>query len=302
MENEKVCLVYGGDSSEREISIISGRAYFNALNRLNYDVLEIDFNGNLDELCNKITAFSPKCIVNGLHGGSGENGNIQSVFNLLKIPYTHSGVVASSIAMDKYMFGMLCKGCGLPVPENMLVSKQKLNEILMDFPYVIKPVDGGSSVGVYIIFNENDIKNIEWSYGEHAIVQKYIPGRELTVGLVGNKSLAVTEIITASGFYDYKNKYVSKNTRHVLPANINVGIADKLMKYAELVYSTVGCRGAARVDFRYDEEHNEIYILEINTQPGMTEVSLLPEQAQKQGMSFDSLVKWMVEHSCYDGQ
>lgn len=302
MKKEKLCLVYGGNSTEREISIISGKAYLDSLKRLNYDVSSIDFNGDLHALCRQIDEFSPNCIVNGLHGGSGENGNVQAIFNLLKIPYTHSGVLASSIAMDKYMFGSLCKSHNIPVPETRLVPKSELNTTLLDFPYVVKPVDGGSSVGVYIIFNENDIKNIEWSYGENAIVQRYIPGRELTVGVIGGQSLAVTEIITDLGFYDYRNKYVSKSTQHVLPAAINTNVADRLMKYAELVYSSVGCRGAARVDFRYDEDRDEIYVLEINTQPGMTEVSLLPEQAKNQGISFDSLVKWMVENSCYDGQ
>ena len=202
--------------------------------------------------------------------------------------------------MDKFISGTIFEKYGIPVPETKIVNASELTTQLMPFPYVVKPIDGGSSIGVYIIKSEQDLKNIDWTFGEKAMVQKYIPGRELTVGIFADKALEVTEIVPKNGFYDYKNKYSDGATMHILPAPISSAARAKIMGYAEMAHKALGCRGASRVDFRYDENADEMYILEINTQPGMTPLSLFPEQAKMKGISFEELIKWMVDNSCYD--
>lgn len=302
INNKRICVVFGGNSTEREVSLITGKAYVKALKKLKYDVVELDVNNNVIDIVNKISEIRPACIVNGLHGGAGENGNWQAIFNLLKIPYTHSGVTASSMAMNKFISGAIFEKYGIPIPKTKIISSERVKEQCMPFPYVIKPIDGGSSVGVYIINSKEELISLEWNYGDTAMVQEYIPGRELTVGIVEEKALAVTEIVPKNGFYDYKTKYSEGAANHILPADISQDIRERVMCYAEIAYKALGCRGAARVDFRYNDSKDEVYILEINTQPGMTELSLLPEQVKFRGGSFQGLVQWMIENACCDKQ
>lgn len=296
----KVCVIYGGNSTENEVSIVTGNAYSKALRNLGYNVLDVKLDENIVDVIKKIDEFKPDCVLNGLHGGTGENGNIQAVLNLMKIPYTHSGVLASSISMDKSVANAIFEKYGIPVPNTKIVDACKLSNKILEFPYVIKPIDGGSSVGVYIIYSEEDLKNIDWKYGPVAMIQEYIPGRELTVGVLDGKALDITEIVPKNGFYDYETKYSEGAANHVLPAEISESARNTILKYAEKAYEAVGCRGAARVDFRYDDKKDKAYILEINTQPGMTELSLFPEQAKYKGISFESLVDLMVRNACYD--
>jgi D-alanine-D-alanine ligase len=301
-EMKKICILKGGDSSERKISLITGKSYADALKSSEYGVWEFDFNGDIYNLISHLKIENPCCVVNALHGGSGENGNIQSLLNLMKIPYTHSGVLASSISMDKYISGNLLAQNGIQVPKNMLISwKEFIKNPNFPTPFIIKPVDGGSSNGVYIIEDTAVLYDIDWVFGRNVYVNEYVPGLELTVGIINNKAVEVTNIAVESGFYDYNNKYNAGRSYHELPAKIPSSIRKQAMELAERAHNLFGCRGVSRVDFRYNDVTQELFMLELNTQPGMTPVSLLPEQARYVGMSFDELAQLMIEQSCYDG-
>ena len=293
-----VAVLMGGWSAERDISLVSGAACVKALSDAGFEVTPIDVQRDMGAL---ITSLHPKpdAVFNVLHGRYGEDGCVQGILNILGIPYTHSGILASALAMDKPMAKNLFKGAGIPVPPHEIRSK---NDILtgnaIAKPYVIKPVNEGSSVGVYIIRdadNEAPFGESDWPFGKKVMVERYVPGRELTVAVMEDRALAVTEIITARGFYDYDAKYADGGSSHVIPADISKTISVQVMEYAILAHKVLGCRGVSRADFRYDGE--ELYMLEVNTQPGMTPTSLLPEQAAYAGISFQDLVVWMIENA-----
>ena len=298
---KKICTLKGGISTEREISLLSGKAMADAARSLGYDVEEFDFTGDVSALISYIKETNPDCVINGLHGKGGEDGNIQALLNFLKIPYTHSGVLASSIGMDKQISESIFKHKGIRVPRAHLFAWKEFKK-LPDFPlpFVIKPVDGGSSCGVYIINKVSDLNGIDWTSGDNIYVSEYIPGLELTVGVLNGKALEVTNIIVNSGFYDYTNKYTDGAAIHELPANIPVKIRTEAMAVAEQTYAILGCRGTTRTDFRYNDVTGELFVLEINTQPGMTKLSLVPEQAKYIGMSFEQLIETLIQEACYD--
>jgi len=300
----RVAVLMGGWSNEREVSLSSGTECARALRESGYDVSEIDVTRDLAAL---LAALEPRpdAVFNALHGRFGEDGNIQGILNILEIPYTHSGLLASAIAMDKTRSKEVFETEGIPCPEGRVVHVSTLRAgHPMEPPYVLKPNDEGSSVGVYIIMpGDNFSPGNDWPYGEQVLVERYIPGRELTVAVLGDQALGVTELRPHQGFYDYEAKYTDGKTTHLCPAPIPEEIAERATHYAVAAHSALGCRGVSRSDFRYDDIHGEpgeLYMLELNTQPGMTPLSLVPEQAAHAGISFKELVSWMVENATCD--
>ena len=299
----RVAVLYGGISAEREVSLSSGRQVIGALREAGFEVTAIDVGADLGAV---IAALAPKpdAVFNALHGRFGEDGAIQGVLDWLGIPYTHSGVRASALAMDKVAAKAVFAAAGLPVARGILVDVPALEAAdPMPRPYVVKPVNEGSSVGVQIVRNgDNRRAEIarDWRFGDAALVEEYIPGRELTVGVMGDRALAVTEIVANHSFYDYESKYADGGSRHVIPAKIDAGTYGRAMEIAVAAHRALGCRGASRADFRYDDTETapgRLVLLEVNTQPGLTPTSLLPEQAAHLGMSFPQLCAWMVEHA-----
>jgi D-alanine-D-alanine ligase len=304
----RVVVLYGGISAEREVSLSSGIQVIAALRQSGFEVDPIDVRHDLGAV---ITALTPKpdAVFNALHGRFGEDGAIQGVLDWLGIPYTHSGVRASALAMDKQAAKALFVSAGLPVAPGRLVSIEDLEAFdPMPLPYVIKPVNEGSSVGVTVV-RAGDNRRAEiassWAFGRTALVEEYIPGRELTVGVLEDTALAVTEIRAVAGaFYDYESKYADGGSRHIIPATVHPDAYARAMDVAVAAHRALGCRGATRCDFRYDDtagEPGRLVLLEINTQPGLTPTSLLPEQAAHRGMSFPTLCAWMVEHAACRG-
>ena len=300
----RVAVLHGGISNEREVSLSSGVQVAAALRQAGYNVELIDVTDDLPALLTALTP-RPDAVFNALHGRFGEDGAIQGVLDWLGIPYTHSGVRASAIAMDKQVSKAMFSAAGLPVAKGAVIPVDDLSAAdPMPLPYVIKPVSEGSSVGVEII-RHGDNRRAEvargWRYGKAALVEEYIPGRELTVGVMGDRALAVTEIIAEAGvFYDYDSKYADGGSRHIIPARVHPDMYDRALDVALAAHRALGCRGASRCDFRYDDtagEPGRLVLLEINTQPGLTPTSLLPEQAAHHGMSFSQLCAWMVENA-----
>jgi len=240
----------------------------------------------------------PHAVFNALHGRFGEDGCIQGLLNFLDVPYTHSGLMASALAMDKPMAKRIVAAAGVPVVEDRIVSRA---ELLADDPiarpFVVKPPNEGSSVGIYFMMDgdSRDAFTNSWPFGNEVMVEAYIPGRELTVSVMGDRPLAVTEIVTEREFYDYDAKYADGGSRHILPADIDKKTYDEALHLAGVAFKALGCRGVARADFRFDG--TSLYFLEINTQPGMTPTSLVPEQAALAGISFSELCGWMVENA-----
>ena len=300
----RVAVLYGGISAEREVSISSGLQVIAALRQAGFEVTPIEAGADLGAI---IAALSPKpdAVFNALHGRFGEDGAIQGVLDWLDIPYTHSGVRASALAMDKVAAKALFTAAGLPVPRGHLVEITDLETSdPLPLPYVIKPANEGSSVGVEII-RHGDNRRAEvaraWRFGSSALVEEYIPGRELTVSVMGDRALAVTEILADAGvFYDYDSKYADGGSRHIIPAKVHPDTYASALHVALAAHRALGCRGASRCDFRYDDtagEPGRLVLLELNTQPGLTPTSLLPEQAAHLGMSFPALCAWMVENA-----
>lgn len=289
-----VCVLKGGWSSEREVSLVSGDAIAQGLRDAGYEVTEIDVQPDIYEVLKKL---SPEAVFNGLHGTWGEDGCVQGVLETLKIPYTHSGIKSSALAMDKILSKKLFQSIGIPCAPDMIVKTNELfSKDPMLRPFVIKPYNDGSSVGVIIVkdgdeFNQN--MDGPWHNTENLMVEKYVPGRELTVSVLGDKALCITELQPKAGFYDYKAKYQDGMTDHILPADLTSSQEENLKEMAEKAHEILGCRGVSRSDFRMDGE--DIYILETNTQPGMTPLSLLPEQALHMGISFSELVHRIME-------
>jgi D-alanine-D-alanine ligase len=300
----RVAVLFGGISAEREVSLATGAKVIDALRQAGFDVDPIEVG---DDLGAVIAALNPRpdAVFNALHGRFGEDGAIQGVLDLLGIPYTHSGVRASAVAMDKAAAKALFAAAGLPIAAGRTIDIDELEAAdPLPLPYVVKPVNEGSSVGVEII-RCGDNRRAEvaraWKFGREALVEEYIPGRELTVAVMGDRALAVTEILAEAGvFYDYESKYANGGSRHIIPASIHPDAYARAMEVAVAAHRALGCRGATRCDFRYDDtagEPGRLVLLEINTQPGLTPTSLLPEQAAHQGMSFPRLCAWMVENA-----
>ncbi len=291
-------VLMGGWSAEREISLVSGAAVAKSLTKAGFEVTPIDVQRDMGALMTRLYP-RPDAIFNALHGRFGEDGCVQGVLDILDIPYTHSGLLASALAMNKPMAKRLFADAGIPVPEHKIATPEEIIAgDVMERPYVVKPVNEGSSVGVHIVMagdNEPVFGDSGWPYGGRVMVEKFIPGRELTVSVMGDKALAVTEILTGREFYDYDAKYADGGSRHVVPAEIEADVTDEAMRLAVLAHQTLGCRGVSRADFRLDGK--DLYLLEINTQPGMTPTSLVPEQAVHTGLSFQDLVVWMVDNA-----
>ena len=302
--SKRVAVLLGGWSAEREVSLSSGTECAAALRESGYDVEEIDVTRDIEALLKRLEP-RPDAVFNALHGRFGEDGHIQAMLNILEIPYTHSGLLASATAMDKARSKEIFKSAGIQCPEGQVLHVGDLRGgIVIDPPYVIKPNNEGSSVGVHIILpGDNYLPVDDWQYGSDALVEPYIPGRELTVAVMGDRALGVTELRPNDGFYDYEAKYTDGKTVHLCPAPVPDSIAQLCMENAVTAHRALGCRGVTRADFRYDDtmcNPGDLYLLEINTQPGMTPLSLVPEQAQHVGMSFPELVSWMVENAACD--
>jgi D-alanine-D-alanine ligase len=293
-----VAVLMGGWSAEREVSLVSGAAVVKALGEAGMKVTSIDVQRDMGALLTRLYP-RPDAVFNALHGRFGEDGCVQGLLDILDIPYTHSGLLSSALAMDKPMAKRLFADAGIPVAEHRIVSGEEIIAgDIMERPYVIKPLNEGSSVGVHIVpegVNEPLFNDTGWPFGDRVMVEKFIPGLELTVTVMGDRALAVTDIRTGREFYDYDAKYAAGGSRHVIPADIEPGVSEEVMRLAVLAHQTLGCRGVTRADFRYDGDRP--YLLEINTQPGMTPTSLVPEQAKYAGISFQELVVWMVDNA-----
>jgi D-alanine-D-alanine ligase len=297
----RVAVLMGGCSAEREVSLVSGKACADALAGRGYEVRAIDFGRDLGADLAALTP-APDAVFNALHGRFGEDGCVQGLLNLMRIPYTHSGLLASALAMDKPMAKAIFAAAGIPVAEHVIVQRRDIVAAEpMARPFVIKPLNEGSSVGVRLVFDGDNRPLFDAGDGDAdamVMVERFVPGHELTVAVMGDRALAVTEIATDRGFYDYDAKYAPGGSRHLLPAPVPAAIAEAAQRLAVAAHGALGCRGVSRADFRYDGER--LVILEVNTQPGMTPTSLVPEQAAHRGIAFDELVTWMVENAEYD--
>jgi D-alanine-D-alanine ligase len=292
----------GGWSSEREVSLRSGKACADALTRTGrYKVTPIDVTR---DIAVTLRDLKPDCALNVLHGRPGEDGTLQGLLEVMGIPYSHSGVMASAVAMQKDIAKTLLKAAGVPVPGGMAVGRLEAAKAhLLPPPYVIKPVAEGSSVGVFIVREDHahppqELTRADWSFGDKILVEPFIPGKELTCAVVGDKPLGVIEIVAATKFYDYEAKYAPGGSKHLLPAPVSSEVYEACRRLALEAHRALGCRGVTRADFRYDDTKpglDGLACLEVNTQPGMTETSLVPELAAHAGIGFEELVSWMVE-------
>lgn len=297
-----VAVLMGGLSAERSVSLRSGAACALALEGEGYRVSRVDVDRDLSDA---LAYLKPDVAFNALHGRFGEDGVVQGILEMLQIPYTHSGVLASSLAMQKDRAKAVMKAAGVPVAEGITISRfEAAKAHVMKPPYVVKPVNEGSSVGVILVREDRshppqELARADWPYGDVVLVERYIPGRELTCAVMADRALGVIDIQPAAGnFYDFESKYAKGGSIHVLPAKILPNIYHLVQKLALTAHQSLGCRGVSRADFRYDDTPNgsgEVICLEVNTQPGMTETSLVPELAAHEGIGFGELVRWMVE-------
>ncbi len=294
-----VAVLMGGWSAEREVSLRSGKACADALSRVGYRVTAIDAGRDIATV---LAETKPDVALNVLHGRPGEDGTLQGVLEILGIPYSHSGVLASAVAMHKVYAKALFRAANIPVADDLVASRfDAAKRHLMVPPYVVKPIAEGSSVGVFIVTRDHphppqELYRDDWAFGEQVLIERYIAGRELTCAVLGDRALDVIEIEPATRFYDYEAKYASGGSRHVLPAQILPNVYQDVRRLTLAAHSALGCRGVSRADFRYDDRGTgKLVCLEINTQPGMTETSLVPELAAHAGITFDELVRWMVE-------
>lgn len=297
-----VAVLMGGFSSERPVSLASGKPCAEALESAGYRVTRVDVG---PDIASVLSDLKPDVCFNALHGPYGEDGTIQGVLEYLGIPYTHSGVTASALAMDKRLSKIVAKAVGIPVAESKVMNRHDFTSAHpMSPPYVVKPVNEGSSFGVVIVSEGQPhppqvITSKDWKYGDTVMVERYVAGRELTCTIMGDVALAVTEIVPQGhSFYDYDSKYVAGGSKHVCPAEISPFVYQKIRRLSLKAHQAIGCRGVSRSDFRYDDrfsEDGEVIWLEVNTQPGMTPTSLAPEMALQAGHSFEEFVSWMVE-------
>jgi D-alanine-D-alanine ligase len=299
--SKHVAVLMGGWSAEREISLRSGKACADAAERVGYRVTRVDVGRDIATV---LRTLKPDAALNVLHGRPGEDGTLQGILEILGIPYTHSGVLASALAMQKDLAKVVMRAGGIPVPEGTIASRfDAAREHLLPRPYVIKPIAEGSSVGVFIVTEQHnhppqELTRDDWDFGDRVLVERYIPGKELTCAVLGDRPLDVIEIVAATRFYDYEAKYALGGSKHLLPAPISPFVYQEVRRLALLAHQALGCRGVTRADFRYDDRSSGtegLVCLEVNTQPGMTETSLVPELAVHAGMTFDELVRWMVD-------
>jgi D-alanine-D-alanine ligase len=303
---KRVAVLMGGPSAEREVSLVSGRECAKGLRDAGYDVYTIDVSRDVAAL---IRALEPRpdVVFNALHGRFGEDGCVQGVLEFLSIPYTHSGLLASALAMDKPMSKHVFAAAGLRCPEGVVTDIHAVERAdPVARPYVVKPANEGSSVGVRIVRagDNQPVRAADWPFGPRVVVERYVAGRELTVAVMGDRPLAVTELRSHTAFYDYEAKYTEGRTDHLIPAPVPQPVYDEALRMGKLAHEVLGCRGVSRADFRYDDTGaggpDHLYLLEVNTQPGMTPLSLVPEQAKHLGISFSELVAWIVEHARCD--
>ena len=302
LANQHIVVLLGGPSAEREVSLVTGALCAEALERLGARVSRIDPGPDIAQV---LTTLKPDLVFNGLHGRWGEDGCVQGVLETLGLAYTHSGVLASALAMDKAKSKAVLAAAGITVPGGGLFSRHDVaRDHVMQPPYVVKPNAEGSSVGVIVVPEganapPRELAAPDWTFGDQVMVEPFVPGVELSVAVLGQatgpRALAVTEIRSSTGFYDYDAKYSQGGSIHVLPAPIPDAVRDRALRAAELGHTILGCRGVTRSDFRYDDINDLLVLLEVNTQPGMTPTSLVPEQADHTGVSFDRLVFWIVE-------
>jgi D-alanine-D-alanine ligase len=299
-----IAVLMGGWSAEREVSLMSGAGVADALEGLGHRVTRIDMGRDVAQ---RLAEARPDVVFNALHGTPGEDGSVQGLMELMGLKYTHSGLETSVIAIDKELTKMALVPHGIRMPAGEIVASESLYEgDPLERPYVVKPVNEGSSVGVAIVTAEGNYgspigRDSEgpWKHFDRLLAEPFIRGRELTVAVLGEEALAVTELVPTTGFYDYDAKYTDGLTRHVCPAEIPADIAAAAMAMALEAHRRLGCRGCSRSDFRWDDEQGEagLYLLEVNTQPGMTPLSLVPEQAKYRGMSYAALVQRIVEEA-----
>lgn len=299
--SKHVAVLLGGRSPERDVSLVSGRKVIEALEAKGYQVSPIDPRDH--DWIDQLDGVKPDVVFNALHGDWGEDGRVQGVLDYLGYPYTHSGVAASALAMDKQRAKAVLREAGIQCPEGQLISRfEAARDHVLKPPYVAKPNAQGSSVGVVIVPEGANrppaiLGSEDWPYDEEVLIERFIPGRELTVAVMGDKPLTVTEIVPKTAFYDYDAKYSDGGSVHQLPADVPQAVFDECMAEALKAHQLLGCRGLTRSDFRYDPETGGVWLLEINTQPGMTPTSLAPEQAAHCGIGFPDLVAWMVENA-----
>jgi D-alanine-D-alanine ligase len=300
-----VVVLMGGWSAEREVSLMSGRGVAEALRGAGWSrVTELDMDR---DVASRLSELRPDVVFNALHGTPGEDGSVQGMMDLMGLKYTHSGLETSVIAIDKELTKMVLVPHGISMPEGRIIASESLfGQDPMPRPYVLKPVNEGSSVGVAIVTDEGNYgfpigREVEgpWNHFDRLLAEPFIPGRELTVAVLGDEALAVTELKPVAGFYDYDAKYTDGLTEHVCPAEVPADIARAMMEMALEAHRLLGCAGASRSDFRWDEQRGEtgIYLLEVNTQPGMTPLSLVPEQAKKRGISYAELVERLISEA-----
>jgi D-alanine-D-alanine ligase len=304
-----VAVLMGGWSAEREVSLTSGRGVAAALEALGHCVVAIDMDR---DVAAKLARAAPDVVFNALHGTPGEDGSVQGLLDIMGLPYTHSGLTTSVIAIDKELTKQALVPHGIRMPEGKVVASESLYAAdPLPRPYVLKPVNEGSSVGVAIVTSEGNTGNpigrdVEgpWKHFNHLLAEPFIRGRELTVAILGDEALAVTELKIDNGFYDYDHKYTDGITTHVCPAEIPDGVAKAAMQMAEEAHRLLGCRGCSRSDFRWDDSKGEegLFLLEVNTQPGMTPLSLVPEQARHRGLSYEALVQRLIDEALARGK
>lgn len=305
-KQKHIAVLMGGWSSERQVSLWSGEQCAKALEELGHKVSRIDMTRDVATV---LAYLKPDAVFNALHGAPGEDGTVQGILEILRIPYTHSGVLASSLAMDKQMAKKILKAAGVPVAEGKVVTREEAARgHVLKPPYVIKPNSGGSSVGVFIVNADmqhppQELHSAQWPHGDDLLVERFIPGMELTCAVMGDVALGVIEIVQDNRFYDFEAKYSEGGSQHILPARIKPNIYQEIQKLALKAHQALGCRGISRADFRYDNTLNgtgEIVCLEVNTQPGMAPTSLVPDLARHAGHSFGELVNWIVEDASCD--
>lgn len=302
-----VAVLMGGWSAEREVSLHSGQACADALEKLgSYRVSRVDVDR---EIAATLRALKPDVALNVLHGRPGEDGTLQGLLEILGVPYSHSGVLASAAAMQKDIAKIVLRAAQVPVPGGRMVTRMEAaKEHLLPRPYVIKPVAEGSSFGVFIVREDHkhppqELTRPDWKYGDMMLVEPFIPGKELTCAVMGDKALGVIEIVPATKFYDYEAKYAPGGSRHLLPAPVSPEVYEACRRLSLAAHHALSCRGVTRTDFRYDDSKPGLaglFCLEVNTQPGMTSTSLVPEMAAHAGISFEELVRWMVEDASLD--
>ena len=302
MKNQHIAVLLGGWNSEREVSLRSGEAAYEALIKLGYKATKIDFSREIFE---QLKAIKPDIIFNALHGTYGEDGRIQGVCDILEIPYTHSGIIASALCMDKIITRKICQTVGVQSPTYEILKKgeDKENQKKLEKlgkPFVIKPINEGSSVGVEVILADMpfDFSAYEWKYGNEIILEKYIAGQEIQVAIMDGKALGAIEVRPHGLFYDYKCKYTAGMTDYIMPAEIDAEKYAEVLELAEKAHRVVGCRGISRIDFILNNKNggdNRFYLLEINTHPGFTATSLVPKIAKHVGISFEEIVEFLVK-------